>query len=192
MNYLTLVWSWISQIHNALPFITAWESNRDHCHQGFHYCSSWTRRHGNRVLVPKQRFSFLTIYNFHFPYPCKPYFEISWFPEINLPVATCLLIRFLETLHMSQCVVIKKLLILWKFVAMVCFKMILLYVIHLKNYTFRKHDIFFIRCKNRGMNPTSLSRVALPNRPNWLNYIHFTFYLMAEAYRFSETFYNFK
>jgi hypothetical protein len=57
---------------------------------------------GNHVLIPKQRFGFLSVYNFQSPYPWKPCSVISWFPEIKLFVATYLPIRFLETAHMSQ------------------------------------------------------------------------------------------
>jgi hypothetical protein len=57
---------------------------------------------GNNVLIPKQRFGFLSVYNFRCPYPWKPCFLISWFPWINLSVATGLPIRFPETAHMSQ------------------------------------------------------------------------------------------
>jgi hypothetical protein len=56
----------------------------------------------NRVLLPKQRLGFLSVYNFQFPYPWKLCSVISWFPRINLFVATYLPIRFLETAHMSQ------------------------------------------------------------------------------------------
>jgi hypothetical protein len=87
---------------NVLPFITARESNRDHRLQGFPYCSSWMRRLGNHVLIPKQRFSFLCVYNFQFSYPWKPYSVTSLFPGINLSVATCFPILFLETADMSQ------------------------------------------------------------------------------------------
>jgi hypothetical protein len=60
-------------------------------------------RHGNHVLIPKQRFCFLSVCNFQFAYPWKPCFVINWFPGINLSVAMYLPIRFLETAHMSQC-----------------------------------------------------------------------------------------
>jgi hypothetical protein len=59
-------------------------------------------RLGNHVFISKQRFRFLSVYNFHFPYPWKPCSVTSWFPRINLSVATCLPIRFLETAQMSQ------------------------------------------------------------------------------------------
>jgi hypothetical protein len=57
---------------------------------------------GNHVLIPKQRFGFLRVYNFQFPYPWKPFSVICWFPGISLSMATCLSICFLETAHMSQ------------------------------------------------------------------------------------------
>jgi hypothetical protein len=43
---------------NQPPFILAREPNRDHRIQGFHYCSSWIRSLGYRVLIPKQRLGF--------------------------------------------------------------------------------------------------------------------------------------
>jgi hypothetical protein len=45
---------------------------------------------------------FLSVYNFQFSYPGKPCSVNSWFPRINLSMATYLPIRFLETAHISQ------------------------------------------------------------------------------------------
>jgi hypothetical protein len=42
--------------HVSSLFITAREPHRDHRGQGLHYCSSWMRCLGNRVLTPKQLF----------------------------------------------------------------------------------------------------------------------------------------
>jgi hypothetical protein len=57
---------------------------------------------GIMFLIPKQRFCFLSVYNLQFPYPWNACFVISWFPGVNLSAETCLLIRFLETAHMSK------------------------------------------------------------------------------------------
>jgi hypothetical protein len=94
---------------NALPFITAWEPKRDHHFQGFcYYCSSWMCCLGNHVLISKQRFGFLSVYNFQCLYPWKLCFVISWFPGISLSMATCLPIHFLEMAHMSQYVQLER------------------------------------------------------------------------------------
>jgi hypothetical protein len=58
--------------------------------------------HGNHVSIPKQRFGFLSVYNFQFPYPWKPCFVTSWFPRNNLSVVTYLPVCLLETAHMSH------------------------------------------------------------------------------------------
>jgi hypothetical protein len=86
---------------NRLPFIIARRPNRNHRLQVLHYCSRM-RCLGNHILIPKQRVGFLSVYNFQFPYPWKPCPVISWCPGIRPSVASCLLIRFLETAHMSQ------------------------------------------------------------------------------------------
>jgi hypothetical protein len=84
-------------IDECTPFTNAWSPP-----PRVPFCSSIMRRVGNRVFIPKQSFAFLSVYNFQCPYPWKACFEISWFPGINLSVATCLPIRFLETAYMSQ------------------------------------------------------------------------------------------
>jgi hypothetical protein len=96
-------WSLLSRFHEThCVFISAREANRTHRLRRFHYRSSWMHCFWNHVLIPKQRFGFLSAYNFQCPYLWKPCFIISWFPRINLSVATCLPIRFLETANMSQ------------------------------------------------------------------------------------------
>jgi hypothetical protein len=57
---------------------------------------------GNHVFILKQRFGFLSVSNFQFPYPWKPCLIMSWFPRNSLSVATYLPICFLETAHMSK------------------------------------------------------------------------------------------
>jgi hypothetical protein len=58
--------------------------------------------HENHVFIPKQRFGFLSVYNFQCPYPWKLCSVITWFPKNNLSVAVCLPILFLDTTHISQ------------------------------------------------------------------------------------------
>jgi hypothetical protein len=53
------------------------------------------------VLTLKQQFGFLNVYNFQFPYPWKPCFVLSWFPGMNLSVAT-FAHSYLEAAHVSQ------------------------------------------------------------------------------------------
>jgi hypothetical protein len=61
----------------------------------------------NHVLIPRQRYGLLSVHKFQCPCLWKPCFVISWFPGINLFVATCMPIRFLETAHMSQYVILQ-------------------------------------------------------------------------------------
>jgi hypothetical protein len=54
---------------------------------------------GNRVLIPKDLF--LSVHIFEFPHPRKSCSVISWFPGIDFSLATCLPIRFLVTANIS-------------------------------------------------------------------------------------------
>jgi hypothetical protein len=73
---LTPVWIWISEIQECTAFYN--------CHAAeievtMSYSSSVLLCYsGNHVLIPKQRFSFLSVYDFQFPYPWKPCFVISF------------------------------------------------------------------------------------------------------------------
>jgi hypothetical protein len=81
-------------------FITANSPHRKHRLEGFRYRVLLMRCLGNNVFIPKQPFRFLSFYNSHCPHLQKPCFVITWFLGINLSVATCLPIRFLETANM--------------------------------------------------------------------------------------------
>jgi hypothetical protein len=83
------------------PFITFREPCRNHRLEEFRYCCLRTRCHGNEYSF-EAMVSFLSVYKFQSPYPRKPCSVSSWFPRINLSVATYLPIRFLETAHMSH------------------------------------------------------------------------------------------
>jgi hypothetical protein len=82
-------------------FITSREPNREHYFQQFtllRACPLLREPCVNSVAT----LWFPNVYNFQFPYLWKPCSVNSRFPRINLSMATCLPIRFLETAHMSQ------------------------------------------------------------------------------------------
>jgi hypothetical protein len=86
-----------TQIHECTAFYN--------CHASKVYIPllhEWGVLDTTYYVIPKQRFGFVSVYKFQFPYPWKPCFVTSWFPRNNFTVATYLPIGFVETAHMSQ------------------------------------------------------------------------------------------